>query len=140
MKLRNRTTEEGRQLGREMARLCDSAEPLARMRRPDLPPRCASCAFRDGDHTANGSPETQMDAIKCLAEGVGFQCHEPARKGAQSCSGYAMLFLTQDAPASLQRCRGIFQTSRKLRIALDLPKGTPINLVASLSLSALMAA
>lgn len=90
--VRNRPSPEGEALGREMARLCDTAEPHARLKDPALPPRCASCAFRHGPHLANRSPATQMDVVKCLIEGVEFQCHEPARKG-QTCSGYAMMVL-----------------------------------------------
>lgn len=97
MKTRNLATVEGRALGREMARFCDEAEPKARLKMPELPPRCASCAFRHGPHTANGSPETQMDAIKCLMEGVGFLCHEPARQG-HPCSGWSMFMLAKDEP------------------------------------------
>lgn len=96
-KVRNRPTDEGQQLGVHMARFCDEAEPKARLRMPDIPPRCNSCAFRAGPHTANGSPETQMDALKCVMEGVEFQCHEPARVG-QSCSGWAMMMLAKDGP------------------------------------------
>jgi len=90
--VRNRPSPEGEALGREMARLCDTAEPEARLKEPSLPPRCASCAFRHGRHLANRSAATQMDAVKCLIEGVEFQCHEPARKG-QPCSGWAMMML-----------------------------------------------
>ena len=43
---------------------------------------------------ANGSPETQMDALKCVMEGVEFLCHEPARKGAV-CSGWAIMVLAR---------------------------------------------
>lgn len=94
---RNAATPEGRALGRELARLCDTAEPDARLKAPALPPRCASCAFRQGDHVANGSPQTLMDAMKCLIEGVEFRCHEPARQG-QPCAGWAMLMLSDDKP------------------------------------------
>lgn len=92
--IRNRPTDEGRELGRHLARFCDKAEPEARLKIPALPSRCNSCAFRAGPHTANGSPATQMDALKCYIEGVEFQCHEPARKGLP-CSGWAMLMLAR---------------------------------------------
>lgn len=90
--IRNRPSDEGRQLGAKLAEWCDAAEPNARLKVPDLPPRCASCAFRAGTHTANGSPTTQMDALKCVMEGIEFQCHEPGRKG-HSCSGWLMMAL-----------------------------------------------
>lgn len=91
---RNKRTDEGAALGKEMARLCDSAEPDARLKVPELPPRCSSCAFRDGPHLANGSPETLMTAIKCVMEGVEFQCHDHNRKD-QPCSGWAMMVLSR---------------------------------------------
>jgi hypothetical protein len=95
--MKNRTTEEGRALGEHLARFCDEAEPKARLRMPELPPRCQSCAFRKGPHLANGSPETQMDALKCVLEGVEFYCHQPDRKD-QVCSGWAMMLLAKDEP------------------------------------------
>jgi hypothetical protein len=95
--IRNRATDEGRELGVHLARFCDDAEPKARLRFPELPPRCNSCAFRKGNHVANGSPETQMDALKCLMEGVEFHCHQPDRAG-HLCSGWAMIMLAKDNP------------------------------------------
>lgn len=91
-KIRNRATPEGAELGKYMAKFCDQAEPVARLKVPDLPPRCNSCAFREGKHVANGSPETQMTALKCVMEGIPFECHEPGREG-QPCSGWAMMML-----------------------------------------------
>jgi hypothetical protein len=72
--------------------LCDSAEPDARLKMPELPPRCQSCAFREGPHVANGSPATQMNAVKCLIEATPFWCHQPSRTG-EICSGWAMFML-----------------------------------------------
>jgi len=66
----NRTTPEGRELGKRMARLCD--QELAGKRDN----RCSTCAFRLGDHLANGSPETLMSALKCAIERTPFWCHE----------------------------------------------------------------
>lgn len=63
---RNHTTPEGFELGRNLARMADDAEPKARLRMPELQPRCQSCAFRAGPHIASGSPFTQMDAMKCV--------------------------------------------------------------------------
>lgn len=93
--VRNRATPEGRELGKIMAKFCDDAEPKARLKVPELPPRCNSCAFRDGPHVANGSPATQMDVIKCLHGGYEFYCHEPARNG-HLCSGWAMMMLAKE--------------------------------------------
>jgi len=93
--IRNHRTPEGEALGEQIARLCDGAEPKARLRMPELQPRCASCAFRRGPHVANGSPATLMDALKCVMEGHEFQCHQPDRKG-EPCSGWAMFLLARD--------------------------------------------
>jgi len=95
--IRNQATDEGHALGVEMARLCDAAEPAARLRCPELPPRCSSCAFRSGAHLANGSPATLMNALKCVSEGVEFFCHDHQRDGAL-CSGWAMFMLAEDKP------------------------------------------
>ena len=58
----NQRTPEGADLGRHIARLCD--KELAG--KPDK--RCPTCAFRAGEHLANGSVETLMSAIKCCSE------------------------------------------------------------------------
>lgn len=92
--IRNRRSPDGAQLGARLAQWCDDAEPQARLKVPDLPPRCQSCAFRKGEHVANGSPTTQMDALKCVIEGVEFQCHQPDRAG-HPCSGWAMMMLAK---------------------------------------------
>lgn len=94
-RIRNYRTDEGAELGKKLAQWCDDAEPKARLRMPELPPRCNSCAFREGRHLANGSPATQMDALKCVMEGREFYCHETAREGAL-CSGWAMFMLAKD--------------------------------------------
>lgn len=94
---RNKATPEGAELGRHLARFCDEAEPQARLRMPALPPRCSSCAFREGPHLASGSPQTQMDAVKCVMEGIEFYCHQHDRPDAL-CSGWAMMMLAKDTP------------------------------------------
>ena len=91
--IRNFRTPTGAELGRELARLADNAEPAARLKVPQLPPRCASCALRAGRHLANQSPATQLDVVKCLLEKIPFHCHEPHREG-EYCSGWAMIMLT----------------------------------------------
>ena len=77
----NQRTPEGAALGAQMARLCD--QELAG-RRDD---RCGTCAFRAGDHLANGSPETLMTALKCAMERAPFWCHEHDRP----CAGWAAM-------------------------------------------------
>lgn len=68
----NLATREGRELGAGLARLCDVEVGRRQMNRE----RCGTCAFRQGDHIANGSPETLMDAFKCVMERTIFWCHE----------------------------------------------------------------
>lgn len=95
MTIRNTRSPEGATLWQIMAKWCDDAEPKARLRMPELPPRCNSCALRAGIHIANQSPATQMDVLKCIIEGVEFHCHEPAREG-HLCSGWSMFMLAKD--------------------------------------------
>jgi hypothetical protein len=75
----NVATSEGRALGKELARLCDTRFDG----KPDL--RCHTCAFRSGEHLANGSVDTLMSALKCAMEGDPFWCHEEDK----ACSGWA---------------------------------------------------
>lgn len=83
MIIENRRTPEGVELGQHLARLCDGE--LAG--KPDA--RCDTCAFRSGDHLANGSPETLMTALKCAMQRTPFWCHEHDRP----CAGWqAMKF------------------------------------------------
>lgn len=91
----NRPTPEGREMGRNIARLCDQADPLFRLRFPGAPERCKTCAFRLGT-VPNGCVDTLMDATKALLEGVPFMCHESLDGGdpTRLCGGYAIL---QDA-------------------------------------------
>lgn len=101
--IRNRPTPDGRELGKTLAKWSDEAEPKARLRLPELPPRCQSCAFREGRHLANGSPYTQMDVLKCVVEGIEFHCHQPDREG-HICSGWAMLMLAKDDGEGFGEC------------------------------------
>ena len=71
----NLPTEDGAALGREMARLFDAEK--------DAPERCHDCAFRLGT-TPNQSAPTLMDALKCVMEGVPFNCHVEEKP----CAGY----------------------------------------------------
>lgn len=70
----NRPTAAGRDLGADLARVCDVAEAEQRKRFPNMAERCSSCAFRAGT-VPNGCPETLMDAIKCVIEQREFMCH-----------------------------------------------------------------
>lgn len=102
MVIRNYRTPQGAELGRHLARLTDDAEPKARLRVPEIPPRCSSCALRTGPHLANQSPATLLDVTKCVMENTPFFCHQPHREG-ELCSGWAMLMLakTDERPITM---------------------------------------
>lgn len=78
----NKVTPEGWQMGKELARICD-----AEAAKQGKDGRCWTCAFRAGDHIANGSPETLMSALKCAAERTPFWCHERD----QPCAGWTLM-------------------------------------------------
>lgn len=84
----NKITPEGWQLGKEIARICDTA--AAAQGRDG---RCATCAFRAGDHLANGSPETLMSAVKAASERTPFWCHESDRP----CRGWMLMRIDSGA-------------------------------------------
>ena len=69
-------------MGKELARLCDTAAV-----EQGRDGRCNTCAFRAGDHLANGSPETLMTALKSAAERTPFWCHESDRP----CQGWLLM-------------------------------------------------
>lgn len=79
---KNRITPEGWLMGKELARLCDTA--AAKHGRDG---RCGTCAARAGDHLANGSPETLMTFLKSAAERTPFWCHEVDRP----CQGWLLM-------------------------------------------------
>ena len=82
----NHATPEGTELGRNMARLFEAELGD----RPDN--RCQTCAFRRGDHLANNSAATLMDATKCLVQREPFWCHEHDRP----CAGWTILRFPAD--------------------------------------------
>jgi hypothetical protein len=69
----NTITPEGRALGAQIARICDTE--LA----GKTDNRCGTCAGRAGDHLANGSEATLMFFVKAAAERTPFWCHEHDR-------------------------------------------------------------
>ena len=79
----NTPTDEGRALGREMARLAT----IERVRNGDCPLPCHDCAFELGT-IPTGCPDTLMDALKCVMEGQTFFCH--VNKG-RPCAGWVAL-------------------------------------------------
>lgn len=80
--LPNLPTEEGRELGREMARLAT----IGRLHSKNLPEPCHDCAFLGT--RPNGCGPTLMDALKCALEGETFYCHVDDGK---PCAGYLAL-------------------------------------------------
>jgi hypothetical protein len=90
---RNVPTPQGRQVGEQLARLCDKAEASMLAELGTAPYRCASCAFRRGTFP-NGCPETVLDALKCVMEGVPFYCHHSEKdltgKHIGQCAGYVV--------------------------------------------------
>jgi hypothetical protein len=88
----NSATPEGRELGAHLARLCDQEAKKA-----GRDERCSTCAFRAGEHLANGSVETLMSAVKCMAEREPFWCHEHDRP----CAGWQMMRFDADATVAM---------------------------------------
>lgn len=90
----NRPTPEGRALGEQLARFADAADVEQRKQFPNMEERCITCAFRKGT-LPNGCPETVMDALKCVLEGVDFICHHSPKdaNGAHTgiCMGWFLL-------------------------------------------------
>jgi hypothetical protein len=81
----NRVTKKGIALGAQTARLAQAGVDLL-LRDGELDERCKSCAFRVGT-VPNGCPQTQIDVLKAVAEGVRFNCHQADRKG-EVCHGW----------------------------------------------------
>lgn len=101
MKQRNRVTPQGLALGEQMVRLTTPAiEALAAEGEPDE--RCKSCAFRAGT-IPNGCPQTQLDALKAVVEGVPFLCHQHDKKG-DVCHGW---FAARVAIRRASEARGV---------------------------------
>ncbi|CAB4176781.1 hypothetical protein UFOVP1672_41 [uncultured Caudovirales phage] len=85
-------TPEGGELGKQIARLCDAEVA----KNPEARERCATCAFRAGDHIANNSPETLMTALKAALEREPFWCHHVGPHGEQSlCAGWELMLAKQ---------------------------------------------
>lgn len=83
----NRVTPDGWKLGKRIAGFCD-----AEATRQGRDGRCWTCAFRAGDHLANGSPETLMSAMKAVAERTPFWCHGRD----QPCAGWLLMRFETD--------------------------------------------
>lgn len=82
---RNRVTPEGRAMGEQIVRLTEpTIAALVAEGEPDE--RCKSCAFRAGT-VPNGCPQTQLDVLKAVVEGVPFGCHQTDRNG-RDCHGW----------------------------------------------------
>ena len=79
---KNIATPVGQQLGQQLARFAEVEVAKGKSDR-----RCGTCAFRQGDHLANGSPETLMTALKCVIERHPFWCHAKD----EPCGGWLLL-------------------------------------------------
>jgi len=70
----HRVSPEGREIGEQMARLAQ--REIEKLKAEGEPVECCrTCAFRPGT-VPNGCLQTQMDALKCVLEGVPFMCHQ----------------------------------------------------------------
>jgi hypothetical protein len=89
------------EIGEILARAADEGEARARLRAPEMPPRCTACAFTKGT-PANNCLETVVDALGCTIEGVPFMCHQhfdDADRPANLCSGWVF---AREGRAALQ--------------------------------------
>lgn len=83
----NRPTPEGRECGAQLSELFDDADQTRTVMRQ----RCTTCAFRLGT-IPNGCEATVMDALKCVVEGLQFNCHEQQGK---ACAGWLTMRLKE---------------------------------------------
>ena len=93
MKVHNRFSKEGRQLGRltsamaERGRAILESQGLSGIALPGLRDEmCPSCACRPGT-VPNGCLQTQLDLLKTVVEGKPFLCHAP--HDGKLCAGWA---------------------------------------------------
>ena len=80
-------TPDSIEMGRHLSRFADQEEPAMLARMPRQLSRCHGCAFTLGSE-ANRSPGTLMVALKCVLEGVPFDCHENV---GERCAGWLAL-------------------------------------------------
>ncbi len=78
-----RCTPEGREIGANLVRLTEPVI-LSVQKEGEEDDRCPTCAFRLGT-VPNGCPQTMLDAVKAVIEGVPFMCHH--KKG-NVCHGW----------------------------------------------------
>jgi hypothetical protein len=93
------------EIGDVLARAADEGEARARLRAPEMPPRCTACAFLKGT-PANNTLETVVDALGCTIEGVPFMCHQhfdDAGRPVDLCSGWVF---ARESRAALQSVTG----------------------------------
>lgn len=89
----NRPSEEGRALGKELARLCDGEAEKLRHAGLPVPERCKSCAFTEGT-VPNGCASTALDATLSAINGIDFFCHmgvKPGEEPTKLCAGYLIM-------------------------------------------------
>lgn len=105
MSQQDRVTPEGKALGETMARLAGKAIAHQKQQFPKMKEPCVTCAFRVGT-IPNGCPQTQLDALKCVVEGVPFMCHH-GTKDAQGnfnefCAGWFAAYAAVSARGGLK--------------------------------------
>lgn len=92
---RNLPTDEGRELGVQLARIADRAAERWQDQLGFVPVRCGSCAFRAGT-VPNGCLPTLANAVKCAVENDPFKCHEfkgwrdGSGEPVTTCAGYML--------------------------------------------------
>lgn len=118
----NRPSDEGRAVGKELARLADAAEAETLKRFPNAKVRCKSCAFRAGTFP-NGCLATVGDALKCVLEQRPFYCHEkPANENpTELCAGYAAAMLTR---VDTKPIKAPWPFDNEIQHACDIPEDT----------------
>jgi hypothetical protein len=89
--IRNKPSPEGYEVGKELARLCETQVEKYRGLGMAAPRRCNTCAYRAGTY-ANGCLPTVADALKCALENVPFECHEHRKEDpAPVCAGWMVM-------------------------------------------------
>lgn len=96
----SRVSPEGKAMGEFMARV--TAPIIASLAQEGEPGECCkTCAFRLGT-VPNGCVQTQLDALKCVMEGIPFFCHQRENgKITNVCHGW---FAARQAPGVKGKC------------------------------------
>lgn len=85
--------DQGRSLGKHLARFANVEAEQRRVSNKPVPLRCDECAYRLGT-IPNQCLTTVANALKCAMEGEPFYCHKGVAEGDDSkalCRGYLLL-------------------------------------------------